>query len=176
MNARQRLGLVGAIGGIVIGGLAAVVIPRLDAPPPPPPPKIYPATEPAPHPVIPSEARVEPPKAFCERRDIFIVGRKIQDAQKHSLAVAKTAPPKGAPESCHADERAKELALILNALIGRTGACVARDSELDSEWSQLESAVSALDRCMECTQPRDARVTACKRAWQLVDEAQRTAK
>ena len=175
MNRRQRLGTVGAIGGIVIGGLAVVVLPRLDQPPPPPPPKVYPATEPAPHPVIPTDMRVEPPKAFCERRDIFIVGKMIRDAHKHSLGVAKAAPAKGAADSCHAEATGRELAQALNALIGRTGACVARDSELDSQWSQLESAVSALDRCMECTQARDARVTGCKRVLELVNEAEKSA-
>ena len=175
MNRRQRLGTVGAIGGVVLGGLAAVVIPRLDAPPPPPPPKVYPATEPAPHPVIPTDMRVEPAKAFCERRDIFMVGKTLRAAHQRSLAAAKAAPGKGAADSCHAEPTGRELAQALNVLIGRTGACVARDSELDSQWSQLESAVSALDRCMECTQGRDARLTGCKRALELVDEAEKAA-
>ena len=175
MNRRQRLGTVAAIGGVVLGGLAAVVIPRLDSPPPAPPPKVYPATEAAPHPVIPTDTRVEPAKAFCERRDIFIVGRMLRDAHRRSLAIAKVAPAKAAPETCRAQPGAGDLALGLNGLIRRTGACVARDSELDSQWSQLESAVAALDRCIDCTQTRDARVTGCKRALALVDEAEKSA-
>jgi hypothetical protein len=176
MNRRQRLGTVAAIGGVVIGGLAAVVIPRLDSPPPPPPPKVYPATEPAPHPVIPTDTRVEPAKAFCERRDIFMVGKTLRDAHKRSLAVAKAGPAKGAPETCRTDPGARELAQGLNGLIGRTGACVARDSELDSQWSQLESAVAALDRCIDCAQGRADRITGCKRALELVEEAEKSVK
>jgi hypothetical protein len=175
MNRRQRLGTVAAIGGVVLGGLAAVVIPRLDSPPPPPPPKVYPATEPAPHPVIPTDTRVEPAKAFCERRDIFIVGKMLREAHRHILAVANAARAKGAPETCRAEPGVRELAQKLNSLIGRTGACVARDSELDSQWSQLESAVGALDRCVDCAQGRAARVTGCKRALELVNEAEKSA-
>jgi hypothetical protein len=178
LNGRQRLGIVAAIGGVVLAGLAAIVIPRLSAPPPPPPPAfpppVYPATQPAPHPVIPTDTRVEQPKPFCERRDIFIVGRTIRDAHKRSAAVAKTGVAKGAPASCRTEPGARELAQGVNTLIGRTGACVARDSELDSQWSQIESAVAALDRCIDCTQTREARVTACKRALDLVDDAEKS--
>ena len=39
--------------------------------------------------------------------------------------------------------------------MGRTGACVARDSELDSQWNQLDSAVVAYGRCIDCTHPRE---------------------
>ncbi len=175
MNRRQRLGLVGAIGGVVVAVLAALVIPRLDAPPPTPAGRVYPATEPAPHPVIPSDPTPAAPKPFCERRDIFIVGKQVREARERSLTVAKAAAAKGSPAACHLEAPARELASALNALIGRTGACVARDSELDSPWSQLESAVSALDRCMDCAQDRDVRVTACKRALELVDEAEKAA-
>jgi hypothetical protein len=179
MSGRQRLGIVAAIGGVVLGGLAVVVIPRLSEPAPAAPAfpaPVYPATQPAPHPVIPTETRVEQPKPFCERRDIFIVGRTMRDAQKRSLTAAKAGAVKGAPESCRTEPGARALAQELNPLIGRTGACVARDSELDSPWSQLESAVAALDRCIDCTQPRDARVTACKRALELVDDAGKSVK
>ena len=55
----------------------------------------------------------------------------------------------------------------------RTGACVARDSELDSQWNQLDSAVVAYGRCIDCTHPREDRLTGCKRIVELVASAEK---
>lgn len=179
MNRRQRTGAIAAAAGVVIAIVAAVVAPRFEKPPsplPPPPPRVFPATEPPPHPFIPTEAREEQPKAFCEARDIFLVGVQVRGAQKKGLEAAKAASKEGAPAVCHTEAAAKELALALNGLIGRTGACVARDSPLDSQWNQLESAVAALDRCMECTHARNDRLIGCKRALELVDAAEKAAR
>jgi hypothetical protein len=184
MDRRQRYGAFGAAAGVVIAVGAAVAVPRLGcgseppAPAEPAVPKVFPAAEPAPHPVIPPEGQQEQrapeqPKAFCEKRDISLVGGQIRGAQQKSLAVAQRAPKEGAPASCHAETAAGELASALNALIGRTGACVARDSPLDSQWNQLESAVAALDRCMECTRGRAERVTGCTRVLELINAAEK---
>ena len=116
---------------------------------------------------------MELPKAFCEARDISKVGGQLRATQKKALEVATAAPKQAGPAECHAEPEARELAAALNALIGRTGACVARDSELDSEWSQLESAVAALDRCIECMHPRQDRLTGCKRVLELVNAAEK---
>ena len=116
---------------------------------------------------------MEVPKAFCEGRDIFKVGGQLRATHKAAIEFAKKGPKLGGPVDCHADATARELAGALNALIGRTGACVARDSALDSQWSQLESAVAALDRCIECTHPQGNRLTGCKRLLELVNAAEK---
>jgi hypothetical protein len=183
MDRRQRYGAGAAVAGVIIAVLAAVAMPRKGSEPPPSSPsspsslpKVFPARDPPPHPFIPSEPRVEQPKAFCEARDISKVGGQLRATHARAVGIAKGAPKPGGPADCHADPAARELAGALNALIGRTGACVARDSELDSEWSQLESAVAALDRCIECTHPRDDRLTGCKRVLELVNAAEKATK
>jgi hypothetical protein len=179
MNRRQRFGTGAAVAGVVIAVLAAVAVqsnrPPVSAAVPAPvfPPKVLPARDPPPHPVMPSEERVEVPKAFCEARDVFKVGSQLRATHKKALEIAKAAAKEGAAESCHADATARALAGAYNALVGRTGACVARDSELDSQWSQLESAVAGLDRCIECTHPRADRLTGCTRVLELVDAAEK---
>jgi len=50
---------------------------------------------------------------------------------------------------------------------------VARDRELDSQWDGLQSAVTALDRCTECTRPRADRLVGCKRVLELVAAAEK---
>jgi hypothetical protein len=178
MDRRQRFGTAAAVIGAVAGVVVALVFPRSrssapEPPPPAPPAKVFPARDPPPHPVIPSEPRVEVPKAFCEARDIFRVGGELRAVQKQANAALAKASKQGDAPSCHDDPLARDLAGAFNALVGRTGACVARDSQLDSQWSQLESAVVALDRCLECTHPRADRQIGCIRILELVTAAEK---
>ena len=110
------------------------------------------------HPVIPpaSEEPVGrgPPQAFCEARDIAMVATSLRAAHKQALAVAKRGDKKGAPAICREGDRDRALSSAFDGLTKRTGACVARDSELDSQWNQLDSAVLAYGRCIDCTHPR----------------------
>jgi hypothetical protein len=50
---------------------------------------------------------------------------------------------------------------------------VARDRELDSQWDALQSSVTALDRCIECTRPRSDRLIGCNRVLELVATAEK---
>jgi hypothetical protein len=173
---RRRQGTIAAVVGVVLAVGVAVVGSRMtpsSSERPPAPPKVFPAKDPPPHPVIPSEPRVEPPKAFCEGRDLYKVGGQLRAVQKQALASAERAPKDGAAQSCHDDPAARELAGAYNALVGRTGSCTGKDSPLDSQWSQLDSAVVALDRCIECTRPRADRVVGCVRVLELVTAAEK---
>jgi hypothetical protein len=127
------------------------------------------------HPVIPppEEPAAKPPQAFCEARDIGMVANSLRAAHKQALAAAKRADKKGAPATCHASEADRALSNAFDQLTKRTGACVARDSELDSQWNQLDSAVLAYGRCIDCTHPRDDRLTGCQRMLGLVTDAEK---
>jgi hypothetical protein len=172
MTPPRRYGIIASVAGIVIGVIAAVVLSR-GAPPAPPPPPKFPARDPPPHPVIPSEASEKPPEPFCEGRDIFSVGGFIRAAQKQAAEAAAKGVTAGAAQSCHDDATDKELSAALSKLIARTRACVARDRELDSQWDTLQSSVTALDRCVECTHPRADRLVGCKRVLELVAAAEK---
>src|SRR4030095_11551994 len=125
------------------------------------------------HPVIPSpeEPVARPPQAFCEARDIAMVASSLRAAHKEALAAAKRSDKKGAPATCRASSGDRELSGAFDQLTKRTGACTARDSELDSQWNQLDSAVLAYGRCIDCTHPRDDRLTGCQRMMELVAAA-----
>jgi hypothetical protein len=172
---RRRQGTLAAAAGLVLAVGVAVVGSQMtsSSPPPSPPPKVFPSQDPPPHPVIPSEPRVEPPKAFCEARDLFKIGGQLRAVQKQALASAQKGQKDGASQSCHDAPAARELAGAYDALVGRTGSCTARDSPLDGQWSQLDSAVVALDRCIECTRPRADRLVGCARVLELVTAAEK---
>jgi hypothetical protein len=127
------------------------------------------------HPVIPSpeEPVARPPQAFCEARDIAIVSTSLRAAHKQALAAARRGDKKGAPAACHAADADRELSGALDNLMKRTGACVARDSELDSQWNQLDSAVLAYGRCIDCTHPQADRLIGCQRMTELVTAAEK---
>ena len=168
--------MVIGIGVVVaaIGAGAAVIALAPGAPPPVPAAPKFPKP-PESHPVIPppEEPVARPPQPFCEARDIAMVASSLRAAHKQALAAARRGDKKGAPATCHAADDDRQLSGALDNLIKRTGACVARDSELDSQWNQLDSAVVAYGRCIDCTHPRDDRLTGCKRILELVASAEK---
>ena len=167
-NPRRFIG----IAVVAVAIVSAILIVVLSTPRQPPPVPVAPKfpKPPESHPVIPSpeEPAVKPPQAFCEARDIAMVASSLRAAHQHALAAAKRADKKGGPTTCHASDADRELSGVFDQLTKRTGACVARDSELDSQWNQLDSAVLAYARCIDCTHPRDDRLTGCQRMMELV--------
>jgi hypothetical protein len=166
--------------GVVLAAIAggAVIVARAPREPPPEPvaPKF--PKPPEAHPVIPpgEEPVVRPPQPFCEARDIAMVAASLRAAHKQALAAAKGGDKKGEAAACHTTDSGRALAAGFDMLSKRTGACVARDSELDSQWNQLDSAVLAYGRCIDCTHARDDRLTGCKRLAELVAAAERSMK
>ena len=159
---------------VAVAAAAAVVLVSARRPPPPPVAPKFPKPLEA-HPVIPSpeEPTPGPPQAFCESRDIAMVATSLRGAHKQALAAAKRGGKKGAPPTCHQADEDRQLSGAMDNLMKRTGACVARDSELDSQWNQLDSAVVAYGRCIDCTHPREDRLTGCKRIVELVASAEK---
>ena len=161
----------------VAGAVAAVVISSRPPLPPVPVAPVFPKP-PEGHPVIPSpeEPTPSPPPAFCEARDIALVSGSLRRAHDQALAIAmsKKAEKKGAPATCHAADSDRDLSGAFDNLTKRTGACVAKDSELDSQWAQIDSAVLAYGRCIDCTQPRADRLIGCQRMLELVNSAEKS--
>jgi hypothetical protein len=167
---------IGAVVLAVAAGAAVVALAPREPPPAPVEPKF--PQPPEAHPVIPSpeEPPVRPPQAFCEARDIAMVAVSLRAAHKVGLGAAGRGDKRGEPAACHATDSGRTLSGTFDTLTKRTGACVARDSELDSQWNQLDSAVLAYGRCIDCTRPRDERLTGCKRMAELVDAALKSVK
>jgi len=170
-NARKFIALA-VVAVAMVGGVAVVLVGSRNEPAPIPVAPKFPKPPEA-HPVIPSpeEPVARPPQAFCEARDIAMVASSLRAAHKEALAAAKRSDKKGAPATCHASAADRELSGAFDQLTKRTGACTARDSELDSQWNQLDSAVLAYGRCIDCTHPRDDRLTGCQRMVELVSAA-----
>jgi len=174
--------VIGAAVAIAAAAAVIFVVRWASAPEPPPaiiaPPR-FPAAPEA-HPVIPpaEDPVAKPAQPFCEVRDLGVVALALRTTHKQALDAAKGGATKGGPPACRTqeDENQAKLAQAVNDLSARTGACVARDAELDSQWNQLDSAVLALGRCNDCTHPRDDRLIGCKRVLELIASAERSMK
>jgi hypothetical protein len=174
-NPRAIIGFGVMAAAIIAAVLIVVVSLRTPEPPARPVAPVFPKAPEA-HPVIPSPEQpvAHPPQAFCEARDIAMTSISLRNMYKAALSVAKAAEKKGAPASCHGTSVDQGLAQTFDNFSKRTGACVARDSELDSQWAQLDSSVLAFGRCIDCTHPRDDRLTGCQRMIELVDAAEKS--
>ena len=172
-NPRAVIAIV-VVAAAIASAVAIVVLAPREPPPAPVAPKF--PQPPEAHPVIPSpeEPVARPPQAFCEARDIAMVSSSLRGAHKQALAAAKAGHKTGEPPSCQTTDGARALSGALDNLMKRTGACVARDSELDSQWNQLESAVLAYGRCIDCTHPQADRLIGCQRIVELVTSAEKS--
>jgi hypothetical protein len=176
MSGRSRAIIgVAVMVAAVAAAVAVVVVSARPQPPPRPVAPVFPKP-PESHPVIPApeEPTPHPPQAFCEARDVALVSGSLRRAHQQALAVAKAGDKKGAPDACHATERDRELSGAFDNLTRRTGACVAKDSELDSQWAQLDSAVLAYGRCIDCTHPQADRLIGCQRMLELINSAEKS--
>jgi hypothetical protein len=177
MSGRSPRTIIG-VAVMVAAVAAAVAVVVVSSRPPPPAPPVAPVfpKPPESHPVIPSpeESAAHPPQAFCEARDIALVSGSLRRAHEQAVAIAKKGDKKGAPDTCHRADNDRELSGAFDNLTKRTGACVAKDSELDSQWAQLDSAVLAYGRCIDCTHPQADRLIGCQRMLELVNSAEKS--
>jgi hypothetical protein len=177
MSGRSPRTIIG--GAVMVAAVAAavavVVVSSRPKPQQQPPPPVFPKA-PESHPVIPSpeQPAPHPSQAFCEARDIALVSGSLRRAHEQALEIAKKSGKKGAPQSCHGADSDRELSGAFDNLTRRTGACVAKDSELDSQWAQLDSAVLAYGRCIDCTHPQADRLIGCQRMLELVNAAEKS--
>ena len=179
MNRRSPRIIIGAgVMGVAVAVAVAVVVASSRTPPAASVAPKFPRPPEA-HPVIPPEASDEqpaarPPQAFCEARDIAMVATSMREAHKRGLAVAKAGDKKGAPPVCREGDRDRALAIAFDGLTKRTGRVRLAHSELDNQWNQLDSAVLDYGRCIDCTHPRDDRLTGCQRMLDQITSAERS--
>jgi hypothetical protein len=123
------------------------------------------------HPMIPSSPVVKPAVAPCRAYDLHELIAAIRQAQKKLGSAVNKGKEDGAAVACRAEPDSQRWSAMVDLFSRDASGCVAKDSELDSQWNQVQSAVVALDGCVDCTRPRAARTTSCQRANELLDAA-----
>ena len=173
MRGNKRRGLVVVLGAVLIVAVAT----RLHRQAPAHAPGAHPAPAKPPtefaHPFIPSPQVVKPAVAPCRARDLHDLVAAIRQSQKKLGPAVKKGTESGAPAACRAEPDNRRGSAMVDVFSQDAQSCVAKDSELDSQWNQVQSAVVALDGCVDCTRPRAARATSCQRANELLDAAQK---
>ena len=172
MRGNKRRGLVVVLGAVLIVAVAT----RLHRQTPAPMPVRQPAAK-APrefvHPMIPSSPVVKPAVAPCRARDLHDLVAAIRQSEKKLGPTVKKGKEAGAPAACRAEADSRRWSAMVDVFSRDASSCVAKDSELDSQWNQVQSAVVALDGCVDCTRPGAARTTSCQRANELLEAAEK---
>ncbi|HVV48202.1 MAG TPA: hypothetical protein VHO06_00965 [Polyangia bacterium] len=171
MSGNKRRGLIVVLVSVLAVGLATRLFHRVPAARTP-----ARAPERAPrgefvHPVIPSAPIVKPAVAPCRGRDLHDLVGAVRESTKKLPPFLEGAKADGAPATCRAEPANGRWTAMVDVFSRDASRCVALDSELDSQWNQVQSAVMALDACVDCTRPRPARATSCARARELLDAA-----
>ena len=162
--------LAGVLALTLVGRLIGRVPHPHEPLPPPVPPRPAAAKEFA-HPFIPSPQVAKPAVAPCRGRDLHDLVAVVRETEKKLAPTLKKQKEAGAPVACRADADNRRWSAFVDLYSKDASGCVARDSELDSQWNQVQSAVVALDGCVDCTRPRAMRTVSCQRATDLLDAA-----
>ncbi len=125
------------------------------------------------HPFIPSPQVMKPAVAPCRGRDLHDLVAAIRQSKKDLAPALKKQAEEGAAGSCRAQADNRKWSAFVDIFAKDASGCVARDSELDSQWNLVQSAVTALDGCVDCTRPRAARTVSCQRADELLAAAEK---
>jgi hypothetical protein len=160
---------------VLVAGLALAIASRLHRPPTSVRPVVQATRPKAPtefvHPFFPSPQVVKPAVAPCRARDLHDLVAAIRQSQKKLAPALKKAKETGGPAACRAEADGRRSSAMVDVFSHDTSGCVAQDSELDSQWNQVQSAVEALEGCVDCSRPRAARTTSCQRTKELLDAA-----
>jgi hypothetical protein len=172
MSGNKRRGVV----VILVACLVLAVATRLRHQPPPVRQALRePVRPPGPkefsHPFIPSPQVVKPAAAPCRARDLHDLVGAVRQTQKMLTPALKKGKDQGAAAACRAEPDNRRWSAMVDLFSRDAQSCVAKDSELDSQWNQVQSAVVALDGCVDCTRPRATRTTSCQRTKELLDAA-----
>jgi hypothetical protein len=125
------------------------------------------------HPFIPSPQVIKSAVAPCRARDLHDLVAAIRQAGKNLAPTLKKQKEDGAAVACRGDADNRKWSAFVDIFSKDASGCVARDSELDSQWNLVQSAVTALDGCVDCTRPRAARTLSCQRTDELLAAAEK---
>jgi hypothetical protein len=125
------------------------------------------------HPFIPSPQVVKPAVAPCLGRDLHDLVAAIRQSQKNLAPTLKRQAEDGASAACRGEADNRKSSAFVDVFSKDASGCLARDSELDSQWNLVQSAVTALDGCVDCTRPRAARILSCQRTEELLAAAEK---
>jgi len=125
------------------------------------------------HPFIPSPQVTKPAVAPCRARDLHDLVAAIRQTEQDLAPTLKKQKEDGAPVACRGEVDNRKWAAFVDVFSKDASSCVARDGELDSQWNLVQSAVTALDGCVDCTRPRAARTLSCQRADELLAAAEK---
>jgi hypothetical protein len=173
MGGNKRRGLI----VVCVAALVVAVVTRLHRQPPARAPSRPPAATKAPteyvHPIIPSSPVVKPAVAPCRAHDLHQLAAAIRQSERKLGPAVRKGTEAGAPAACRSEGDNRRWSAMVDVFARDASGCVAKDSELDSQWNQLQSGVVALDGCVDCTRPRAARTLDCQRANELLDAAEK---
>jgi hypothetical protein len=123
------------------------------------------------HPFVPSAQVIKPAVAPCRGRDLHDLVAAIRQSERNLAPTLKKQAVDGAGVACRGEADNRKWSAFVDLFAKDASACVARDSELDSQWNLVQSAVTALDGCVDCTRPSAARTVSCQRSRELLAAA-----
>lgn len=109
------------------------------------------------------------PRPDCSPGALMAAARHVGE-----LELLASGPPhprgKASPAACPTPEAQLVIDEVRGALPDRVSSCMSQDAPLDAEWDMVNSAVIALEACVDCARPKADRAARCR--W-VADQARR---
>jgi len=155
-----------------LGLLATLAFPACQRKPAPPKPRVLPAPPRQAtlfdHAMLagaPARARPD-----CSPEALMAAARHVGELELLASGGFKPARGKAKEAGCPTPESELALEEVKGALPERVSSCMSQDAPFDAEWDMVNSAVIALDACLDCARAKDERTARCR--W-VADQAKR---
>ena len=117
------------------------------------------------------------PRPDCSPEALMAAARHVGELEL--LASGTFRPPgrgKPRPAGCPTPESQLAINEVRGALTDRVSSCMSQDAPFDAEWDMVNSAVIALQACVDCARAKDDRAARCRWVADQVKRAEQAVK
>jgi hypothetical protein len=117
------------------------------------------------------------PRPDCSPQALMAAARHVGELELLASGTFKSrARGKRQPAGCPTPESQLVIDEVRGALPDRVSSCMSQDAPFDAEWDMVNSAVMALQACVDCTRANDDRGARCRWVAEQVKRAEQSVK
>ena len=117
------------------------------------------------------------PRPDCSPPALMAAARRVGELELLASGTFKS-PARGKrhPTGCPTPESQLAIDEVRGPLPDRVSSCMSQDAPFDAEWDMVNSAVIALQACVDCTRAKDDRAARCRWVADQVKRAEESVK
>lgn len=116
------------------------------------------------------------PRPDCSPEALMAAARHVGELELLASGEFKFRRGKPKAAACPTPEAQLASREVKGPLPDRVSSCMSQDAPFDAEWDMVNSAVLALDACLDCARTKEERATRCRWVAEQVKRAEQSVK